>query len=169
MGTLWGVNRTVAQVHALLFISPSPLTAEAITDALGVARSNVSNSLKELQNWGIVRRVHLPGDRRDYFESIQDVWAMFLQVVAERKRREVDPTLEVLKECVHEADKDSEQDPFVRQQLGELLKFMETTTGWYEQVRAWSPQTIARVATLGDKALKLFGQANIENERGEKK
>src|ERR1700737_1629968 len=100
MGTRWGVNRTVAQVHALLFISPRPMHAEEITETLSVARSNVSNSLRELQGWGIVRVVHVMGDRRDHFESLKDVWQMFEIIIAERKRREMDPTLEMLRACV---------------------------------------------------------------------
>src|SRR6267378_8066651 len=100
MGTRWGINRTVAQIHALLFLSPRPLNAEEIASTLGVARSNVSTSLRELQGWGIVRVTHLLGDRRDHFESLKDVWEMFRIIVDERKRREVDPTLELLRSCV---------------------------------------------------------------------
>src|SRR6266849_6750369 len=102
MGTRWGINRTVAQVHALLFVSSKPLHAEEIANTLAVARSNVSNSLRELQGWGIVRVVHVLGDRRDHFESIKDVWEIFRIVAEERKRREIDPTLRVLQECVQE-------------------------------------------------------------------
>src|SRR5437762_14257233 len=100
MGTRWGINRTVAQIHALLFLSPRPLPAEEIATTLAIARSNVSNSLHELQSWGIVRVVHVLGDRRDHFESLKDVWEMFRIILAERKRREIDPTLRVLQECV---------------------------------------------------------------------
>src|SRR5205823_649069 len=96
MGARWGINRTVAQIHALLFISPAPLTADDIVDALSVARSNVSTSLKELQGWGIVRVVHVMGDRRDHFESLKDVFEMFRIIVDERKKREIDPTLALL-------------------------------------------------------------------------
>src|SRR5712692_2424677 len=102
MGTRWGINRTVAQVHALLFLSPHPLPADEIADTLAVARSNVSTSLRELQGWRIVRVVHVLGDRRDHFESIKDVWEIFRIVSEERKRREIDPTLRVLAECVGE-------------------------------------------------------------------
>src|SRR5687768_4440752 len=105
MGTRWGVNRTVAQIHALLFVSPKALHAEEIADTLSVARSNVSTSLKELQGWGIVRIVHVMGDRRDHFESVKDVWELYRQVMDERKRREIDPTLTVLRDCVLDADK----------------------------------------------------------------
>ncbi len=102
MGTRWGINRTVAQVHALLFLSPQPLPADEISATLAVARSNVSTSLRELQGWRIVRVVHVLGDRRDHFESIKDVWEIFRIVSEERKRREIDPTLKVLAECVRE-------------------------------------------------------------------
>src|SRR3954463_11949546 len=91
MGTRWGINRTVAQIHALLFVSPKPMHAEEIAQTLGVARSNVSTSLKELQSWGIVRVAHVMGDRRDHFESMKDVWEMFRVITDERKKRETDP------------------------------------------------------------------------------
>ena len=97
MGTRWGVNRTVAQIHALLFLSNQPLPAEDIAETLAVARSNVSNSLKELQSWGLVRITHLAGDRRDHFVALQDVWEIFRVIVEERKKREIDPTLTVLR------------------------------------------------------------------------
>ena len=96
MGTRWGINRTVAQVHALLFLSPVPVPADEISTTLAVARSNVSTCLRELQGWGIVRVVHVLGDRRDHFESLKDVWEIFRIVSEERKRREIDPTLRVL-------------------------------------------------------------------------
>src|SRR5213075_2286968 len=112
MGTRWGINRTVAQVHALLFISARPLSAEEIVDALFVARSNVSTSLKELQGWGIVRLVHVLGDRRDHFESMSDVWEMFRVIIDERKKREIDPTLAVLRECIADAEKDRSSDRY---------------------------------------------------------
>ena len=100
MGTRWGINRTVAQIHALLFLSAKPLDAEEIAETLNVARSNVSNGLRELQNWGIVKVVHVMGDRRDHFECMKEVWDMFRIILDERKKRETDPTLNVLRECV---------------------------------------------------------------------
>src|SRR5712672_2495983 len=106
MGTRWGINRTVAQIHALLFISPKSLPAEDIAETLAVARSNVSTSLKELQGWGIVKLVHVMGDKRDHFESMKDVWEMFRVVLDERKKREIDPTVAMLRECIAEAEKD---------------------------------------------------------------
>jgi DNA-binding transcriptional regulator GbsR (MarR family) len=112
MGTRWGINRTVAQIHALLFISPKPLTAEDITETLAVARSNVSNSIKELQNWGIVKLVHIMGDKRDHFESMKDVWEMFRIVLDERKKREIDPTMRLLRECIQEAEQGAGTDKY---------------------------------------------------------
>src|SRR5512141_1834592 len=106
MGTRWGINRTVAQIHALLFITQKPLNAEDIVQALNVARSNVSTSLKELQGWGIVKLTHVLGDKRDHFESMKDVWEMFRVVLDERKKREIDPTIALLRACVAEAEKD---------------------------------------------------------------
>src|SRR5688572_8203597 len=103
MGTRWGINRTVAQIHALLYISPKPLHAEELAETLAVARSNVSTSLKELQNWGIVKLVHVMGDKRDHFESLRDPWELFRIVLDERKRREIDPTIAVLRECASQA------------------------------------------------------------------
>src|SRR3954452_34601 len=111
MGTRWGINRTVAQIHALLFLSPRPLHAEEIAETLGVARSNVSTSLRELQNWGIVRVIHVMGDRRDHFESMKDVWEMFRVVLDERKKRETDPTLHLLRDLTAESAKKGQADP----------------------------------------------------------
>src|SRR6266567_6702913 len=123
MGTRWGINRTVAQIHALLFISSKPLHAEAIAATLDVARSNVSNSLKELQGWGIVKLVHVLGDKRDHFESMKDVWEMFRVVLDERKKREIDPTLKLLRDSIDEAEKDKDADPHTLQRLKALRDF----------------------------------------------
>src|SRR5918992_4967574 len=117
MGTKWGINRTVAQVHALLYLSDRPLHAEEIAATLGVARSNVSNSLRELQGWRIVRVAHILGDRRDHFESMKDVWEMFRVIVEERKKREVDPTLDMLREVVAEAKNPKAADAHTRERL----------------------------------------------------
>ena len=126
MGTRWGINRTVAQIHALLFISPKPLAAEEMAETLQVARSNVSTSLKELQAWGIIRRVHVMGDARDHYECMKDVWEMFRVVLDERKKREIDPTLTVLRECIIDAEKDKETDEYTEQRLRELAEFFDT-------------------------------------------
>jgi DNA-binding transcriptional regulator GbsR (MarR family) len=157
MGTRWGINRTVAQIHALLYIAPRPLNAEDIAGALGVARSNVSTSLKELQGWKIVRLVHVLGDKRDHFESMKDVWELFRVVLDERKRREIDPTLTLLRECITEAEKDKETDEYTEQKLRELHDFFEVTTAWYAQIRAWPTGALTKFVKLGDKARKLLG------------
>ncbi len=157
MGTKWGINRTVAQIHALLFIAPQPLHAEEITETLGVARSNVSNSLKELQGWRIVKRVHVLGDSRDHFESMKDVWEMFRVVLDERKKREIDPTVALLRECVAEANKDKETDEYTEEKLKELADFFDLTTAWYGQVRQWPTGALTKFVRAGDKIRKLLG------------
>ena len=157
MGTRWGINRTVAQIHALLFISPKPLNAEELVQALGVARSNVSNSLKELQGWGIVKRVHVMGDARDHFESMKDVWEMFRVVLDERKKREIDPTQRMLRECIAEAGKDRATDEHTHQKLRELAEFFDTTTAWYGQIRQWPTGALTKFVRAGDRIRKLIG------------
>jgi DNA-binding transcriptional regulator GbsR (MarR family) len=157
MGTRWGINRTVAQIHALLFVSPKPLQAEEIADTLSVARSNVSTSLKELQSWGIVRVVHVLGDRRDHFESIKDVWELYRQVMDERKRREIDPTLTMLRDCVMDAEKGPADDKYAKERLAELLNFFETMTDWYEQMKRLPTPSLLKLVRLGEKIRKLLG------------
>ena len=157
MGTRWGINRTVAQIHALLYISPKPLNAEEIVDTLDVARSNVSNSLRELQSWGIVKLVHVMGDKRDHFESMKDVWDMFRMVLDERKRREIDPTLTILRECIAEAEKNKSPDKYTTERLTNLAEFFQTTPAWYQQVRGWPTSALAKFVKLGDKIRKLIG------------
>jgi DNA-binding transcriptional regulator GbsR (MarR family) len=157
MGTRWGINRTVAQIHALLFISQKPLNAEDIAQVLGVARSNVSNSLKELQGWGIVKRVHVMGDSRDHFESMKDVWEMFRVVMDERKKREFDPTERLIRECIAEAEADQKTDKHTEQKLRELADFFETTTALYNQIRQWPTSALTRFIRAGDKVRKLLG------------
>jgi DNA-binding transcriptional regulator GbsR (MarR family) len=157
MGARWGINRTVAQVHALLFLSPKPLPAETIQETLGVARSNVSTSLKELQGWRIVKLVHLPGDRRDHFESMADVWEMFRAVAEERKRRELDPTLAVLRECIEEAHKDKATGEHSEQRLRELHAFFATAHECYEQTRDWPTPVLVKAAKMAGKLRRLLG------------
>jgi DNA-binding transcriptional regulator GbsR (MarR family) len=157
MGTRWGVNRTVAQVHALLYISPAPLNADDIVAALEVARSNVSTSLKELQGWGIVKLVHVQGDKRDHFESLKDVWELFRIVMDERKKREFDPTMRMLHDCIVEAEKDKATDQYTEDRLRELYAFFETTTALYAQVRRWPTAAILKFMKAGDKMFKVLG------------
>jgi DNA-binding transcriptional regulator GbsR (MarR family) len=157
MGTRWGINRTVAQIHALLYLSPKPLNAEEIAETLAVARSNVSTSLKELQGWGIVKLIHVLGDKRDHFESMKDVWEMFRVVLDERKRREIDPTMRILRECIADAEKGKETDKYTEERLRELHDFFDTTTAWYLQVRQWPTAAMVKFVKLGDKVLKVLG------------
>lgn len=150
MGARWGVNRTVAQIYALLYIAPGPLHAEEISDLLSVARSTVSTGLHELQSWGIVKVVNVLGDRRDHFEAMSDVWEMFRVVVDERKRRELDPTLEMLREAVAGLENDGAGEPHAREKLLEMLDFFETVTALYEQVERLPTKTLMRVARMGN-------------------
>jgi DNA-binding transcriptional regulator GbsR (MarR family) len=157
MGARWGINRTVAQIHALLYLSPKPLNAEEIADSLSVARSNVSNSLKDLQGWGIVKVVHVMGDRRDHFESMKDVWEMFRTILDERKKRECDPTLHMLRESVADAKKGGKSDAYATERLSEMLNFFELMTTWYEQTRKMPTPAVVKMCKLGDKVAKLVG------------
>jgi DNA-binding transcriptional regulator GbsR (MarR family) len=159
MGARWGVNRTVAQIHALLYVSPQPLHSEEIAETLAVARSNVSTSLRELQAWGLVKVVHLLGDRRDHFQAMTDVWEMFQVILEGRKRREVDPTLAVLRECVAEGQESGQLDSQARARLLEMLGFFEMTTSWYEQVRRMPRSKLARFVKMGNKVAKLLDAA----------
>src|SRR3979490_2423499 len=151
MGTRWGINRTVAQIHALLYLSPQALNAEEIADTLSVARSNVSSSLRELQGWGIVRVTHSLGDRRDHFESLKDVWEMFRIIVDERKRREADPVLNMLREAVSEAKKPGAADAYTRERLADMLQFFELMTSWTEQTRKMPTPAVVRMVKMGNK------------------
>jgi DNA-binding transcriptional regulator GbsR (MarR family) len=157
MGTRWGVNRTVAQIHALLYISQQPLPADEISEILNVARSNVSTSIKELQSWGIVRTVHVLNDRRDHFESMKDVWEMLRVVLNERKKRELDPTLVVLRECVANADQSQPADKYTKEKLGELLELVETTSSWYSKVKNLPAATLKKFVKMGDQLCGLLG------------
>src|SRR6266700_1575933 len=157
MGTRWGINRTVAQVHALLFLSPHPLPADEISDTLAVARSNVSTSLGELQGWRIVRVVHVLGDRRDHFESIKDVWEIFRIVSEERKRREIDPTLNVLDECVLELKANPQGDAYTRERLTDMLEFLTAMTGLFEEVLRMPAGALKGVLKLRGKVVTMIG------------
>ena len=158
MGNAWGINRTMAQIHALLYISPNPLTAEEISDTLGIARSTVSTGLRELNTWGIVKVVHVLGDRRDHFEVIGDAWEMFRAVLHERKRRELDPALAVLRETISELEDNGNGSLETRQKMAEMLDIFETASQFYDQADKLSTATLVKIAKSGDlvsKALNL--------------
>ena len=142
MGSRWGVNRTVAQIHALLYLNTRPLNAEEIAETLGVARSNVSTSLKELQSWGLVKIVHVLGDRRDQLDAQKDVWDISFIIVEERKRRELDPTLTTLRDCVLESRDDDNMPRETRERMESTLEFLELLTAWVDQMRKVDRSTL---------------------------
>ena len=158
MGTRWGVNRSVAQIHALLYLSPVPLTAEEISETLSLARSNVSTSLKELQSWGLTETTHALGDRRDHFASGHDTWEMLFTIVEGRKRREIDPTLSMLRQCVMEAEKDTATDPRVKARIENMLTFVEDLAGWYQQVKRLPKPTLLALMKMGGKVARLVSK-----------
>jgi DNA-binding transcriptional regulator GbsR (MarR family) len=155
MGTAWGVNRTVSQIHALLFFHGRPLHAEEISDTLGVARSNVSNSLKELQNWKLVRTTQVLGDRRDYFETSLDVWELFRTVIRERKAREYDPTVRVLRDLVAQPAFQQESAD-AQDRVRETLRLMESIGTWADEMLRLSPNTLEKVLNLGANVQKFI-------------
>lgn len=154
MGSTWGVNRTVAQIHALLFITGRPMNADEITETLDVARSNVSMSLKELSNWNLIRSVPLMGDRRDHYETTTDVWELFRTVVRQRKSREFDPTIEVLRDCLKSGDIASE-DKAAQMRIKETLALMEALSAWASEMIRLEPATMMKVIKLGAKVQHL--------------
>ena len=155
MGTRWGTNRTVAQIQALLYLSPKPLRADEIVDLLSVARSNVSTSIRELQSYGLVRMTHILGDRRDYFESLHDVWELFRVIIQQRKQRELNPTLTMLRGCVEEVDGEDQTDQITKERIRNMLEFVETTNSWYEEVSDIPTSTLTKLMALGKKITKL--------------
>ena len=156
MGTRWGTNRTVAQIQALLYLSPEPLTAEQICDLLSVARSNVSTSIRELQSYGLVRMTHVLGDRRDYFESIHDVWELFRVIIEQRKQRELNPTLSMLQRCAEEVDGEKDTDAATKARIRNMLEFVETISGWYEEINDIPTTTLKKLMRLGKGITKVI-------------
>ncbi|HVO03770.1 MAG TPA: MarR family transcriptional regulator [Candidatus Cybelea sp.] len=158
MGARWGVNRSVAQIHALLFLASRPLTAEEIAETLSIARSNVSTSLKELQGWGLANMVHVLGDRRDHFETEKDVWKIALTIVQQRKAREIDPTLGTLAQCVTEAKEDPATARDVVERMASVLNFLETVSVWYDQVKDLPPPVLMKLVKLGARVARFVGR-----------
>jgi DNA-binding transcriptional regulator GbsR (MarR family) len=155
MGSRWGVNRTVAQIHALLFVLGTPLTAEDISDALGVARSNVSTSLRELANWNLVRVTHIMGDRRDFFETSGDVWELMRVIVRERKLREFDPTVMMLTETLN--DPAFNAAPVDQQKrIRETQALMQSLSGWTDDMLRLDPPILAKLLRMGSKVQRFF-------------
>lgn len=149
MGTRWGTNRTVAQIQALLYLSPRPLRADEIVELLSVARSNVSTSIRELQSYGLVKMTHVLGDRRDYFESLHDVWELFRVIIEQRKQRELNPTLSMLRKCAGDVAKEEQTDEVTKERIRNMLQFVETTSEWYENIQAVPTSTLQKLMHLG--------------------
>ncbi|HMB74706.1 MAG TPA: MarR family transcriptional regulator [Gammaproteobacteria bacterium] len=158
MGGRWGVNRSVAQIHALLYLSGEPMTAEAIAETLGLARSNVSNSLKELQGWELIQVAHVMGDRRDHFRAKTEIWEMLTVIMDGRKKREIDPTVAVLATCVDDAHKDRATPKAAEARMAEMLAFLTELSGWYEKIKSVPAPTLMKLMKMGARVAKLVGK-----------
>ncbi len=175
MGAVWGTNRSVGQIHALLYLSDKPLTAEDLAETLGLARSNVSNSLKELQAWNLIRREHVMGDRRDFFAAETDLWEMVTRIAEGRKAREIDPTLVVLKSCVAEANADRFMSDTARRRIGDMHDFVSAVDVWAGQMRRVPRTKLALLMRLGAAVVRYIpgrgvgklGDADIASAAGE--
>ena len=159
MGGQWGVNRSVSQIHAVLYLSDHPMTADDIATALGMARSNVSNSLKELMAWNLIRRVPIKGDRRDHFEAETDIWEIFQRIAKGRKEREIDPAIAVLKSCVAETERDPAVGEVAGRRLKEMLAFVELMDGWYSQMLTVPKSSLATLVRLGARVFSFLPAA----------
>lgn len=164
MGTQWGVNRSVSQIHALLYLSDRPLTADEIVEQLSLARSNVSTGLRELQGYAIVRRVHVEGDRRDHFVAETDLWDMLMRITAERKRREIDPTLALLSELAARLKQDETAPRHVRERIVRMHEFISTLGTWYDQVRTLPKPTLVTLMKLGAKVARFIPAAKPKQQ-----
>jgi DNA-binding transcriptional regulator GbsR (MarR family) len=158
MGSRWGMNRSVAQIHALLYLSAEGLNADEIAETLGIARSNVSVGLKELIAWSLVQITHSLGDRRDFFVAQQDPWEVIRVIIEGRKRREIDPTVVVLRECVAQLKTDTETPSNVRDRLTGQLEFLETVTSWYDSIKTLPRKTLLKMMRLGHRIAKVIGE-----------
>ncbi len=169
MGTAWGVNRSVSQIHALLYLSERPLTAEEISQTLEMARSNVSNSLKELMGWDLIRRVPIRGDRRDHFEAETDIWEIVSRIAAGRKERELDPAFEVLARCVDEAKADRFVHPVALQRLREMQEFTALVDRWYSQMLRVPKTKLAIALKLGARIIDFLPKGRGRKQENQDK
>jgi DNA-binding transcriptional regulator GbsR (MarR family) len=156
LGGQWGVNRSVSQIHALLYLSERPLTAEEIAAKLGLARSNVSTSIRELMIWNLIRRVPVKGDRREHFEAETDLWEIATRIAAMRKERELDPAIDALKACVADAKRDPKLHPVAAKRLNDMLGFVETLDRWHAQMLTVPKPTLAALIRLGTRIVNLL-------------
>ena len=155
MGSRWGINRTVGQIYALIFVSPQPLNADEIAERLEFSRSNVSMGLKELQAWRLVRLRHLPGDRREYFEAPTDAWEIFRTLAEERRRREIEPTLSMLRNALLETPTTPE-DMVAQQRMKGMHDLIELMTSWFDDVQRLDAETLAQLMKMGAKVQRLL-------------
>jgi len=155
MGSRWGINRTVGQIYALLYVSAKPLNADEIGEALAFSRSNVSMGLKELQSWNLVRLIHQPNDRREYFQAPEDVWAIFRTLAAERRKREIDPTLSMLRDALMEQPSVAD-DIHAQERMKQMHNFIELMTDWLDDVQKMDSETLASLMKMGSQVQKLL-------------
>jgi len=170
MGSRWGINRSVAQIHALLYLAERPLTAEDIADTLGMARSNVSNSLKELGAWKLIRRAPVMGDRRDHYEAETDLWEMVTRIAQGRKEREIDPAAAAIRACRSEAEGDANVSPVARRRIEEMEKFVGEIERWYDQMLNVPPPKLMALMRMGAKVVEItrLGRSAPKTRRGER-
>lgn len=155
MGSRWGINRTVGQVYAVIFLANRPVCADDLVDAVGVARSNVAMALKELQSWELIRLKHVPGERRDFYTTLDDIWAIVRKLVEQRKRREIDPTLTVLRELLMQSPA-SEEERFAQERMQEMHGVIELLTGWYDDIERLETERLVQLLSLGSKIVKAL-------------
>lgn len=167
MGSRWGINRTVGQIYALLFVSQTPVHADDIADTLGFSRSNVSMGLKELQAWRLVRLRHLPGDRREYFDAPEDVWEIFRVLAEERRRREIEPTLSMLRTALLQ-NPNSEAERYAQQRMREMHELIDRLMSWFDDVQKLSPETALQLMSMGRTVTKVLELKDLLNARGSK-
>jgi DNA-binding transcriptional regulator GbsR (MarR family) len=159
MGSRWGINRTVGQIYALLYVSSKPLNADEIAEALGFSRSNVSMGLKELESWRLVRLQHLPNDRREYFSTPEDIWAIFRTLAEERRKREIDPTLSMLRDALIQSPA-SDEERHAQKRLKEMHDLIELVTDWFGDIQRLDTKTLIQLMKLGSKAQKFLELKN---------
>lgn len=155
MGSRWGINRTVGQIYALLYLSKDPLNADDICDTLGFSRSNVSMGLKELDSWQLIRMKHLPGDRRDYYTTPEDIWEIVRTLIEQRRKREIEPTLTMLRDSLM-SEESAQDDDYARMRMREMLDLIEMLTEWYEDVQKMETERLVHLLRLGSKIYKLY-------------
>lgn len=165
LGDRWGVNRSVSQIHALLYVAEKPLTAEEIADALGIARSNVSNSLRELLAWDLIHTVPVLRDRRTFYAAETDLWTLVSRIAAGRKERELDPAAAALKDCLQSAEQDADVSPVVKHRLHEMLEFVERTGRWYDQMIGLPRGQVTALMKLGAGVVRLLGRGEERNNK----